>query len=204
MRGAWKSVGLGGGSTLGESVEVEAACEFAEQAVFLAFHLAAPARRLIVVAEQVENAVDDVARQLQLPGGAKAARLEDGGVKVQEQLPMERWPGCARAARGEVHRRPRPAGHRRGLIAVVKREDIRRAGVAKEGFVHAGHLRRGQEAEAEVEVVEAEQAAEERRSDTPEEPPVHGPRALAVRDAQRGLGPPAWVQAPHGLRRCSS
>src|SRR5437667_10333604 len=90
--------------------QVKLAGELAHKAVFLALHVPPGHGLVVVVAAQMQEAVDDAASQFGLPRGAEPARLRDDKVNANHDLAREP---------------SRFAG-----IGVIERDDIGRARVA--------------------------------------------------------------------------
>ena len=70
----------------GEAVEVEAEAEGVEKAIFFTLHSFAGSSGLVIVAAEVKYAVDDVADDFALPGGAVFDGLADGFVDADENI----------------------------------------------------------------------------------------------------------------------
>ena len=62
-------------------------CEFAEQEILLSFHLAPAGRSLVVKAEQMKHAMNDVANQFALRVHAEAARVGNRVVDADKNSP---------------------------------------------------------------------------------------------------------------------
>src|SRR5260370_19925205 len=71
--------------------------ELGEQPIFFAFHLPARRRPTIIVAQQMQEAVHDVAHQLGWPKGVESPALADGFVEADKQLAMNQRGGVASA-----------------------------------------------------------------------------------------------------------
>ena len=76
--------------------------EHSQQAIFFTLHYAAADRRQILVADQVQDAVDEVTDQLGLPRGAKLSRLLHRVVDADENFSVESF----RKVRGTASHRP--------------------------------------------------------------------------------------------------
>ena len=79
--------------------EIEAGGELAEKMVFGPFHLATLVRAAVIEAAQVEDAVDDIADQFGLPGGAEAAGLRGGLIHADDDLTVQTRGGNGGAMR---------------------------------------------------------------------------------------------------------
>ena len=67
----------------------------AQEAILFPLH-SSPGRGVLVVeAAQVEQAVNEVAEQLGLPGGAVAPGMDDGLVNANEDFPVQKGGGAA-------------------------------------------------------------------------------------------------------------
>jgi hypothetical protein len=62
----------------------------AEQAVFFALHAATGGGLEIIVAAEMEEAVNDVADEFALPGGVELAGLLHGVVQTEEEFAVQR------------------------------------------------------------------------------------------------------------------
>src|SRR5205823_4435944 len=125
----------------------------AHQAILLALHEAPGDGLQIVVAAQVESAVDEVANEFGLPGGAKLASLSEGRIDTNKNFtvqPSGSGFSLGIAAGGQFagrRTRPTPAagGERGGWPAVIEGEDIGAAVVVEELPVHTAHFGRPHE-----------------------------------------------------------
>ena len=98
----------------------------AHQPVFLALHPAARRRLQIVMAQQMQNAVDNVTHDFRLPGGAKPLRLQNRLVHADEQFAVQVLIPASRLPRS-------------GFL-MIERDDIRRTFVLQKGFIEQGHF----------------------------------------------------------------
>ena len=136
--------------------QIEAAGQLPEKTIFGPLHFATLPRAPVIEAAQVEDAVDDIADQFGLPGGAEAAGLRCGLIHANDDVSVQRGGGIGRATRQRAAGRPR-------LLAVIEAEDIGGAGMMQECLVQAGHLGRANQQKAEVKIIQSHQAAQERR-----------------------------------------
>ncbi len=96
-----------------------------QQPVFRALHFAPQSRFQIIVAQQMQNAVDNVTHHFRLPACAKFLRLRNRVIHANEQLAVKGFPLSA---------------FRFPLFRMVKRDDVRRAFVPEKLPVHPRHF----------------------------------------------------------------
>ena len=123
------------------------AAEGPEQGAFDSFHGAALLRLAIIVSFEMEHGVNEVSRQLGLPGDTELAGLADCFLDADKDLSVD----C----------------DRRAWFRVIEGNDIRRSGVAEEGFVELGHLGVGDQVNPDIILLETEQPQQSGR-DRPE------------------------------------
>jgi hypothetical protein len=103
----------------------------AGQPIFLALHFPTGDGVEIIVAEQMQNAVDKITDQLGGPGGMKFKGLAAGDIEADEYFSMDR-----------IFRRA-PGG-----FGIIECDDVGGTGMLEIRFVKAGHFRSVQEVEA--------------------------------------------------------
>ena len=136
--------------------------------ILVALHLATLCRPQIVVAAQVQQPVDRVARDFGLPGGFEIVRLFQRVGNGNENLAVQ-------MARG---------------TSVIECDDIGRAFVLQKLLVHARHLGRIDQVKAKFVIAQCEFVFENVTQDAAEQGNVHCPGALAIpknKDARPAL-----------------
>jgi len=136
----------------------------------------------VVVAEQVQEAVNGIADEFRLPGRSEAAGLGDGFIHADEEFAMNGSPAEAGCGRSQVQ--------------IVKGDDVSGAGVAKVSFIDARHFSRAHEIDSQFSLVELQQFSQQCTDDLAELTDIDWPRALAVGDGQ------SWFRVP-GRNRTS-
>jgi len=152
--------------------------QVAQEAIFLPFHSAPRRCVMIVVSSEVEQAVDEVARQFRLPGGVKPVSLDDGFIDADDDLTVQ--PG-----RRGSDRVPAAAcwfGFAR--LGVIEGNHVSRAFMVQKGFVEMSHLARGDEIEAEVILIQFQQVLEDTIGRLAKEAQIDPPGALPIADSE--------------------
>jgi hypothetical protein len=170
-----------------------------EEAVFAAAHAAPCGGGIIVVALQVEQAVDEVAGQLGLPGGVEAwrlgHRLRHADVDLSVNALLERR--SVTQGRAEWHagsggpigrllgERLAAGGAGDGWARVVEGDHVGATGVAEEGLVEPGDLAGPDQLDAECGSGPPAEAVHQQVDEAAEGPGFDRPRALAVAQDDR-------------------
>jgi hypothetical protein len=105
---------------------------------------------VVIVSEQMQDAVDEVADNLGLPGGAKALRLQNGFVHADEEFPGDFGSGVWGLGSGV------------SKFRVVEGNYVGGAFMLEKLLVDAGHFRRGDEGEAEFGIFDLRQFLQQR------------------------------------------
>jgi hypothetical protein len=173
-----------------------------QEAVLLVFHAAPGGWVQIIIALQVQQAMNDIANQFGRPRGAEPARLNDGLVEADDDFSVQDGAGSASPVRAIFNGLRSDfwiggnAVRRSVWFAVVESNHVRGAGVSEELVVELGHLRSGYQLESQVEGGWSEVFTQEVSYNPAQQAKVNGSDALAVAQGER---------AGHRvLPRCSS
>jgi len=192
-----------------QSFEGQLPRQQAHQAILLALHHAPGDGLQIVIAAQVERAVDEVANEFGLPGGAKLACLSDGRIDTNENFTVQPSgsgfrPGAPAGGRLAGRRaRPGPVVEGDGLPAVIEGEYVGGAVVVEELPVQTAHFRRSHEVHPQGIGIQAESLREQDAGDAAEPWQVDATRALAVAQDQLTHGRHGKSPAPLEVANCA-
>ncbi len=194
-----------------DAVDRELPAQASDQTVLFALHPAPRRGVVVVMAQQVKNAVNSVADDFLRGSGAEASRLAEGNVEANEDLAVERLPSFRKSAwrirwRHLVDGRtrlgselasglPQGAGGRR---AVVEREHVGRTGVLEVSLVEALDFRVTDEANPEIPSGKFQFTLQEVTDDAAEEAEVRAAAGGRVAEGQGPHGAGFWRP------RCSS
>jgi hypothetical protein len=117
--------------------KAKSARQLPQQPVLRAFHLAALAGSLIVIASQMEHGMHDIPDKLALPRDAKSPSLAHSFFQANKNFTAQRL---------------RPGG-----IGIVERDHVGNAPMSKEGLVQGNHFRAGNEVKAQLKSVYSQQ-----------------------------------------------
>ena len=148
--------------------EGELTREGAQQSVLGAFHPAAQRGRLVIVPEQMEDSVDEVADQLRLPISAEPPGLAEGFVGAEEKLSLHCGLRIADCGLGRLG------------LRVVEGDYVSASGVVNELFVQTGHGWVSEQGYFEVVGGQSEQVVEQGAGDSAEQPEIHPAGALVI------------------------
>ena len=152
-----------------ETLAGEEVGDVAEQALFGALHLAAVGGVLVVVAEQMQESMGDIAHEFGLCSGVVSRGLEQGHFDTDEDFTMDAaWcgpilalaGGGAGVLRGQTGRLPPRAfalRTQRGFqTAMVEANDIGWTGMVETSFVKPGDFRGTDQVDAQLELRDRE------------------------------------------------
>src|ERR1035437_3093371 len=143
-----------------EGAKDKLAGQSANQSVFGRSHPAARPAVPIIVAEEMQHPVYDIADQFALPSGMETAGLGNRFVQANEdfavQTGLSRW------------------------FRVVEGYDVGRALMLQESLVEPGHLGRGNQVNAQIKASIGLRVPEQRLRDSSQVAQVHAPSAVAV------------------------
>jgi hypothetical protein len=154
------------------------AVEPAQPAVFGVLHASSLGRRVVVIAEEVEDAVQRVAGDFAGPGGAELARLEQGNGDADEDFAVQ--------VRGGLR------------LAVVERKDVGGAGLAEVVEMQSVHFGDADQVDPELVLVLAEAGFEELPQQMAEVREVEPLDALSVGEDE---GEGWWLSGGLGVLR---
>jgi len=147
--------------------ERKSARKFAPPAVFLAFHVPPFTAPRIIIAEQMQNAVNEITHDFRLPARAKLARLPDRLVHADENFAVKRASGAWHPAAG---------------VGIVKCDDVRRTLMLEKCLIEPGYFRRGDQVNAEFRALNI-QIIEQCRGDLFQQTQIDFPRPVAIENA---------------------
>jgi hypothetical protein len=202
------------GSVSAQTAEVKLAGQTANQGVFGLFHLPTCPGVQVIVTEQVQYPVNDIADQLTLPGGVELVGLGYRLVEANKDFPVQQGktvfsPVQSRHDSGACNGKERRLSCSFG---VVKGDNIRRASVLQESPVEAGHLGRGYKIDGQIEAAIVPAFLKQRLHDLTQKAQVHPVKAMVIPQRQRPLSNVARLAAMAGFplpsdlvtsRRCS-
>jgi hypothetical protein len=172
---ACDSSGVASGPGPAECAEAKLASQSSNESIFCGFHTPPRLGIPIIVVEQMQQPVNDVADQFALPGGVEAASLAHCFVKADDDfaVKLSRTSVLSIPNGGAGRGGAWPAGPLPCPFRVVKGDHIGGAFVSQESLVEARHLGRGYEANRKIEAAIAPRYFEQGSRDPPQEAQAH-------------------------------
>ena len=143
---------------------------------------------MVIVAEQMQNAVNQIADDFGGPGGAEATGLVDGFVHANENFAVQ-------------------IGSRFGVpsfaFRVVEGDDVGGAAVLEKDLIESRHFRRGYQIYSQLGAVNLREFLEQLPPYRPKKAQINGEGSLLVSDRQRNLEGGSAEHRRGGFRRLS-